>query len=205
MAKDPFADIRETGLFGTILIDPPWRFKNRTGKIAPEHKRLHRYTTLSTEEIKALPVNTLAAENCHLYLWSPNAMLPDALEIIRHWGFTYKTNLIWCKVDKAGKPDRRGVGFWFRNVTEVLLFAVRGKKRTLGRARSQENFIKWQKQEHSRKPPEARRIIEACSFEPRLELFARELVEGWTCWGEEAETYMATRSVYRTYRGNGDN
>jgi N6-adenosine-specific RNA methylase IME4 len=206
--EDPFADIKaridEKGPFRTILIDPPWRFKNRTGKMAPEHKRLHRYRTLSVEEIEAVPVNKFADENCHLYIWTPNAMLPNALRIIEHWGFEYKTNLIWCKIALNGKPDKRGVGFYYRNVTEMLLFAIKGKARTRPPARSQENFVEWQKQEHSRKPPHMRKIIEDCSHPPYLELFAREEAPGWFCWGDQAKTYMETREVHPGYHGNGE-
>lgn len=206
---DPYASIREAieksgQLFRTILIDPPWRFKNRTGKIAPEHKRLRRYTTLGMDDIATIPVNDFAAENCHLYMWCPNALIPEALTIINRWNFTYKTNIIWCKILTNGKPDRRGVGFYYRNVTEMLLFAIKGKARTSKAARSKENFIAWQKQEHSRKPPAARQLIEECSYSPYLELFARENVPGWTCWGDEAETYVKDRSVPPQYRGNGE-
>lgn len=201
---DPFASLREQSPFKTILIDPPWRFRNRTGKIAPEHKRLRRYPTLSIDDIKAIPVGEFADEVCHLYLWTPNAMLPHALDIIFHWGFEYKTNLIWSKIRKDKGPDRRGVGFYFRNVTEMLLFAVKGTLRTREAARSQENFVAWQKQEHSRKPPIVREIIEKCSYGPYLEMFAREQVVNWTCWGDEAETYARSRKVHRSYRGNGD-
>src|SRR5262249_20717587 len=120
-----------TGQFGSILIDPPWRFQNRTGKMAPEHRRLHRYRTMTFEEIAALQVGGLAMPKSHLYMWTPNALVEDALRIMRTWGFTYKTNIVWLKVRKDGKPDGRGVGFYYRNVTELLLVGVRGKLRTL--------------------------------------------------------------------------
>ncbi|MDA1016821.1 MAG: MT-A70 family methyltransferase [Planctomycetota bacterium] len=192
------------GRFKTILIDPPWRFQNRTGKMAPEHKRLRRYETLSMQEIRDLPVADHAEPNSHLYLWTPNALLPDALDIMKTWGFTYKTNLVWFKVRKDGGPDRRGVGFYYRNVTELLLFGVRGSLRTDRPARSQENLLAWQKQEHSRKPPDMRKIIERCSFAPFVELFAREKVEDWTTWGDQCDTYMDDRQIHPTYRGNGE-
>ncbi len=128
--------------FATILADPPWQFQNRTGKMAPEHKRLNRYPTMKLDEIMALPVKEITAETAHLYLWVPNALLPEGLEVMQAWGFHYKTNLIWYKVRKDGGPDRRGVGFYFRNVTEMLLFGIKGKNaRTLAPARSQENII----------------------------------------------------------------
>ena len=110
--------------YATIYADPPWRFQNRTGKVAPEHKRLNRYETMELEDIMALPVAQVAAEKSHLYLWVPNALLPDGLAVMKAWGFEYKGNIIWEKVRKDGEPDGRGVGFYFRNVTEILLFGV---------------------------------------------------------------------------------
>lgn len=174
--------------YSTILADPPWRFQNRTGKMAPEHKRLSRYNTMSLDEIMSLPVKEVAEETCHLYLWVPNALLPDGLEVMQSWGFQYKTNLIWEKIRKDGEPDGRGVGFYFRNVTEMLLFGVRGKGelRTLPPGRSQVNLLRSIKREHSRKPKEFIDLIESCSPGPYLELFARGIREGWTMWGDQA-------------------
>ncbi len=118
------------GKFSTILADPPWRFQNRTGKMAPEHKHLARYETMSIEEICALPVAVHANDPSHLYLWVPNALLPWGLRVMDAWGFQYKANVVWYKVRKDGGPDGRGVGFYFRNVTEILLFGIRGKMRS---------------------------------------------------------------------------
>lgn len=188
------------GKFTTILADPPWRFHNSTGKIAPEHKRLRRYATMSLDDIKAMPVASHATENSHLYLWTPNALLPDALAVMGAWGFTYKTNLIWLKITKDGKPDRRGVGFYYRNVTEMLLLGVKGRLRTESPARSTANFFATRKEEHSRKPACVHEIIKRCSQGPYLELFARELVDGWKCWGDQAETYADVRQVPQSYR-----
>lgn len=173
------------GVFKTILADPPWRFTNRTGKVAPEHRRLKRYSTMSLEEICNLPVCSTAADNSHLYLWIPNALLPWGLQVMEAWGFTYKTNLIWFKVRRDGGPDGRGVGFYFRNVTEVLLFGVRGRMRTTVGGRRQVNLFSEQKQRHSVKPEAAYRVIENCSDGPYLELFARQRRDGWTSWGNE--------------------
>jgi N6-adenosine-specific RNA methylase IME4 len=198
--QPPFAGL--SGQFGTILIDPPWRFTNRTGKMAPEHKRLHRYRTMTTEEIAALPVGALALHQSHLYLWTPNALLLEALTIMKAWGFTYKTNLVWYKVRKDGGPDGRGVGFYFRNVTELLLFGVRGKLRTLIAGRNQVNVVVERKQEHSRKPDAIYPIIEACSPGPRVELFARRRVPGWVVWGDQADTYEHNRPMYPAYNGS---
>ena len=189
-----------TGTFGTILIDPPWRFQNRTGKMAPEHKRLRRYPTMSFDEIAALPIGRYAKTPSHLYLWCPNALLREALDIMRDWGFTYKTNIVWYKIRKDGGPDGRGVGFYFRNVTELLLFGIKGRMRTLKPGRTQVNLIATRKQEHSRKPHEVYGIIEACSPGPCLELFARERIEGWTQWGDEVDTYV--QPDYPVYNGH---
>ncbi len=186
--------------FATILADPPWQFQNRTGKMAPEHKRLNRYPTMKLEEIMALPVADITEETAHLYLWVPNALLPEGLQVMAAWGFQYKTNLIWYKVRKDGGPDRRGVGFYFRNVTEMLLFGVRGRNaRTLAPARSQENIIISRKREHSRKPDEQYDLIERCSWGPYLELFARGSRPGWTCWGNQADDYTPDWPTYRNH------
>lgn len=179
---------RVKGHYGTILADPPWRFSNRTGKMAPEHQRLLRYPTMDLEEIMELPVQMVAAPQSHLYLWVPNALLAEGLEVMRRWGFTYKTNLVWYKTRKDGGPDGRGVGFYFRNVTEIILFGVRGNLRTLPPGRRQVNIIATNKREHSRKPDEQYKLIEECSSGPYLELFARHPQPGWACWGNEVGT-----------------
>ncbi len=175
------------GRFGTILADPPWRFSNRTGKMAPEHRRLSRYSTMSMDEIYELPVSDIALDQSHLYLWVPNALIQQGLEVMESWGFKYKTNLVWYKVRKDGGPDGRGVGFYFRNVTELVLFGVRGSLRTLQPGRTQVNIISSRKREHSRKPDELYDVIESCSPGPYLEMFARHRREGWTQWGDELE------------------
>jgi len=175
------------GPFGTILADPPWRFANRTGKMAPEHRRLSRYATMTGEQIMALPVAEIAARQSHLYLWVPNALVAEGLEVLRRWGFTYKTNLVWYKVRKDGGPDGRGVGFYFRNVTELVLFGVRGSLRTGAPGRRQTNVIVSRKREHSRKPDQLYEIIEACSPGPYLELFARYPRPGWSQWGDQVQ------------------
>lgn len=200
--------------FGTVMADPPWRFQNRTGKIAPEHKRLARYPTMELEEICCLPVKEHMETRAHCYLWVPNALLPEGLQVLQAWGFEYKSHIVWEKIRKDGGPDGRGVGFYFRNVTEVLLFGVRGKNiRTLAAGRSQVNFIearepdqkiapdgdliKTRKREHSRKPDEQYAIIESCSWGPYLELFGRGRRKDWTVWGNQADDdYKPTWNTY---------
>ena len=183
--------------FSTILADPPWRFSNRTGKVAPEHRRLRRYRTMSVDDICDLSVEKLSKSNAHLYLWCPNALLPWGLRVMEAWGFQYKSNVIWLKIRKDGGPDGRGVGFYFRNVTEMLLFGVRGKMRTLPPGRRQVNLVAARKREHSRKPDESYTVIEECSPGPFVELFAREERSGWTQWGDELG--QPIRSYSRAY------
>jgi N6-adenosine-specific RNA methylase IME4 len=190
------------GGFSTILADPPWRFSNRTGKVAPEHRRLDRYSTMSLADIVAMPVSKIASRNSHLYLWVPNALLIDGLAVMEAWGFRYVSNLVWAKRRKDGGPDGRGVGFYFRNVTELLLFGVKGSMRTLAPGRSQVNMIETRKREHSRKPDEQYGLIEACSPGPRLELFARHARAGWTVWGNESSESVTPRGiVHKGYAG----
>ena len=189
--------------YNTIYADPPWQFQNRTGKVAPEHKRLNRYPTMGLEDICSLPVEDIADTKAHLYLWVPNALLPDGLKVMDRWGFEYKGNLVWEKVRKDGEPDGRGVGFYFRNVTELLLFGIKKKSepnRTLAPARSQVNLLRTMKREHSRKPDEFIPLIEKCSQGARIELFARGDREGWDMWGNQAtEDYEPTWSTYKNH------
>ncbi|MEY2926655.1 MAG: hypothetical protein RL367_1132 [Pseudomonadota bacterium] len=187
--------------FKTILADPPWQFQNRTGKIAPEHRRLNRYSTIDMAGLHALPVGDLADDTAHLYLWVPNALLPDGLALMAAWGFTYKSNLIWHKLRKDGGSDGRGVGFYFRNVTEIILFGVRGKNaRTLAPGRTQVNYLGTRKREHSRKPDEQYELIEACSPGPYLELFSRGTRKGWAVWGNQADDdYRPTWDTYANH------
>lgn len=186
--------------FATVLADPPWRFLNRTGKVAPEHRRLARYDTMDVEAIAALPVADVAAERSHCYLWVPNALVAEGLTVMERWGFTYKAMLVWHKVRKDGGPDGRGVGFYFRNVTEPVLFGVRGRVRTLAPGRRQVNLFATRKREHSRKPDELYDIVEACSPGPYLELFARYARDGWTQWAAEAAAGTLPRGKqYPTY------
>ena len=207
MQSPNLVDLYGKHKFRTILADPPWQFQNRTGKMAPEHKRLNRYGTMTLDDILNLPVSDIVKEPAHLYLWVPNALLPEGLRVMNAWGFEYKTNLVWHKVRKDGGPDGRGVGFYFRNTTELILFGVRGTNaRTLDPGRSQVNIIRTQKREHSRKPDELYDIIEDCSRGPFLELFARGQRKGWISWGNQSDEYKITWDTYannsQTDRGN---
>ncbi|PST46077.1 DNA methyltransferase [Bifidobacterium callitrichos] len=203
MTDEPYAPLPTTaGGFATVLADPPWRFQNRTGKVAPEHKRLGRYATMSLDEIKALPVSDVTAKNAHLYLWVPNALLPEGIEVMEAWGFRYVSNIVWAKRRKDGGPDGRGVGFYFRNVTELILFGVKGHMRTLDPGRRQVNMIETRKREHSRKPDEQYELIQSCSPGPYLEMFARYPQPHWTAWGNEADEDITPQGkVYKGYEG----
>jgi len=159
---------------------------------------------LSLEQICDLEVAAVAAKNAHLYLWVPNALLPEGLHVIQTWGFRYVSNIVWAKRRKDGGPDGRGVGFYFRNVTELILFAVRGSMRTLPPARSQVNLIETRKREHSRKPDEQYDLIEACSPGPYLELFARYPQDNWTVWGEESANEAHPRGRQHSSYQEGD-
>lgn len=201
MTIEDFQNFTSGKKYRTIYADPPWQFQNRTGKVAPEHKRLTRYETMKLDDIKALPVADAAADKCHLYLWVPNALLPEGLEVMKAWGFEYKTNLVWEKVRKDGAPDGRGVGFYFRNTTEILLFGIKGSNnRTLAPGRSQVNLLRSMKREHSRKPDEFVSLIERCSPGDYLEMFARGNRDGWDMWGNQAtEDYEPTWETYANH------
>lgn len=202
VAKEFVQTIKDKN-YSCVLADPPWRFQNRTGKMAPEHKRLNRYDTLSLEEIKEIPVSLVCGNNAHLYLWVPNALLNEGLAVMDAWGFKYKTNIIWHKVRKDGGPDGRGVGFYFRNTTEIVLFGTRGRMRTLTPGRSQVNIIRTRKFEHSRKPDELYEIIEKCSPGKYLEIFARGARKGWDVFGNQANDQYAPD--WETYKYNSSN
>lgn len=199
-AATKLARITNGRKFRTILADPPWQFQNRTGKMAPEHKRLNRYGTMTLDDIASLPVDAITADPAHLYLWVPNALLPEGLRIMAAWGFQYKSNIVWHKIRKDGGSDGRGVGFYFRNVTELLLFGVKGKNaRTLSPGRRQVNMLQTRKREHSRKPDEIYDIIEACSPGPYLELFARGAHRNWIVFGNQSDDYRITWETYSNH------
>ena len=156
------------------------------------------------QEILDIPVNSVADEKAHLYLWVPNALLAEGLETMKKWGFTYKTNIVWYKIRKDGGPDGRGVGFYFRNVTELVLFGVKGSMRTEKPGRTQVNLVASRKREHSRKPDELYDLIESCSPGPYLELFARGKRKNWTMWGNQVEDYLPDWTTYKYNSGYKD-
>lgn len=173
-------------LFTTILADPPWRFKRRTGALSPENPTRFRYPTMPLEEIKALPVGQRASKNAHLYLWIPCSMLPDGLAVMAAWGFKYKTTITWEKTQKNGVVSGAGFGHYFRNSAEFLLFGVKGKLNTVRPSGGICNVVRALTAGHSRKPAAFRNLIETASPGPYLELFARQAAPGWVVFGNQA-------------------
>lgn len=168
-------------LYRTIYIDPPWPERGG-GKIKRGADR--HYSLLSVDEIKALPIRQLAdPDGCHLYCWATNNYLPAALECARAWGFEYVTTITWMK-------DRQGLGQYYRGLTEHCIFATTKKRLPYkisaeGKRCQGKTGFYAPKTVHSRKPEEMRRMIELVSYEPRIEIFARETTPGWDAWGNE--------------------
>ena len=160
--------------YKTIVADPPWDIQQRGDLGAGRH-----YPLMSIDEIKALPVASLAAEDAHLWLWTTNAALEQAYTVVREWGFEARSLLTWFK-------PYMGLGNYLRNCTEQLIFATRGKAPIL--VKNQPNWLFAIRQEHSRKPEELYEIIERCSPEKRVELFARRKRPGWDSWGNEVNS-----------------
>lgn len=167
-----------TTKYRTIYADPPWPERGG-GKIKRGANR--HYPLMTIKEIMALPVKEIADDNCHLYLWTTNNFLKDSLKVVEVWGFRYVTIITWAK-------DRIGLGQYYRGMTEHCIFAVKGKlpyKIIDGKRQQGKTLIIAPKREHSRKPDEMRKMIETVSYEPRIELFARERWKGWDAWGNE--------------------
>lgn len=160
--------------YKTILADPPWDINQRSNYGAINH-----YDLMSLDRIKAMPVVDLCEENSHLYLWCPNGLLPEALEVIKAWGFKYRCDLVWWK-------PGLGLGNYIRTVHETCLFATRGKAPV--KFHAQPSLLYAARQEHSHKPEEQFAIIERLSDGPYLELFARRRQPGWDCWGNEIDS-----------------
>lgn len=165
--------------YRTILADPPWSI-NQRGKKSNRSAESH-YPLMPLEQIKAMPISDLAAENAHLYLWVPNGLLQEGLDVIKAWGFTYRNALFWIK-------PRLGLGVYIRNASETCLFATRGKAPV--KFHGQPNWMFSAQMEHSRKPEEQFSIIERLSHPPYLELFARRRPSNpeWDVWGNQIDS-----------------
>jgi N6-adenosine-specific RNA methylase IME4 len=206
-----FHALRPAGGFGLIMADPPWSYEMRSDKgyaKAPEGQ----YQTMPLDAIKSLPVEALAAPDCLLWLWAVNPQLPQALDVLRAWGFEFKTAGTWLKRSKYGKVAF-GTGYILRSSNEPFLIGTRGAPKTtrgtrsavVGRVVSEHYDILdrgddlWPRvcitldataREHSRKPDEAYRACEELMpAARRLDLFSRQRRDGWTAWGNEADKF----------------
>ena len=177
--------------YGVVLADPPWQFATYSRKGKGRSAEAH-YDCMTLGDIKALPVGEWAAPDCALFLWATNPSLPQALEVIASWGFTYKTvGFTWVKTTKDGAGFPIGCGYWTRANPEQCLLATRGRPQRL--LRSVRQLILARRRLHSQKPDETRERIEALVPGPYLELFARERRPGWDCCGSEVESGPGAR------------
>lgn len=183
-----YVDIFSTNQkYSIIYADPPWTFKTYSSK-GQEHKSAAaHYQCMSKEDIQALPIERICAEDCVLFLWVTFPCLEEGLELIRAWGFKYKTcGFAWIKRNRKSDTWFWGLGYWTRANTEICLIGTRGKPKRASKAVHQ--VVDARIREHSRKPDEVRdRIVELCGDIPRIELFARQYADGWHCWGNEVE------------------
>lgn len=164
------------GQFAVVYADPPWRYKFIAGDSRAVEAQ---YPTMDLEDIRALPVQSLCAPDCVLFMWATAPKLAEALSVVERWGFLYRTCAVWDK-------ELLGMGHWFRGMHELLLLATLGEPRTPPDSVLVPSMIRARRGEHSRKPEAAREIIEAYFPKaPKVELFAREAAPGWTTWGNE--------------------
>jgi N6-adenosine-specific RNA methylase IME4 len=166
------------GGYGTIAIDPPWRFNDQGGRM----NTLGYNATMADEEILALPIDTLAAEQSHLWCWTTDQHLELALACVKRWGFVFKTTIVWVKTTLDGTKLRIGGGHYVRKAHELCLFAAR---KLVGLVHDVPSVIFAPRLEHSQKPEALQDIAERLSPEPRIEIFARRLRSGWTCFGDQ--------------------
>lgn len=168
--------------YNIIYADPPWKYQQKNLQGAAEKH----YSTMNMEELCALPVEQLSDKDCVLFLWATFPMLAEALQLIKAWGFKYKTvAFVWLKQNKKSPTWFFGLGFWTRGNAEICLLAVRGKPKR--KSAGVHQFIISPIEKHSKKPDETRdRIVELMGDVPRIELFARQHTSGWDVWGNEA-------------------
>ena len=187
---------RARGGWRCVVADPPWSFKDAGSRVAPDAvvRRKARggvariYGTMPTSWVAGLPVASVVAPSAHLYLWCPSALLEDGLVVMRAWGFTLKTTLVWDKVTAGGRPAF-GAGHYYRGAHELVLFGVRGRCPAL--SRRERTRFEGVVGEHSRKPEVLQDMAERVSPGPRLELFARRRRAGWTTWGDQVPAELA--------------
>ena len=198
IASGPFEGMKRLH-YGAILADPPWTFETRSDEGKGRSPEQH-YQCMNLDDIKALPVQDVAAKNCVLFLWIIDTHLPMALEVIEAWGFTYKTKAFnWIKLNAGGgdmpaadpKTFFTGMGFWTRANPEDVLLATKGKPKRNEGGGGVRRLIVAERREHSRKPDDIFGRIEALVPGPYLELFSREKRLGWDCWGNEVGKFNA--------------
>ena len=170
--------------YNIIYSDPAWYFKTYSNK-GDKRSALQHYNCMRLDDIFNLPIESISDNNCILFIWVIDPMLPEAMEVIKKWGFKYKTvAFTWVKQNKKSDGYFTGLGYWTRANPEMCLLATKGKPKRL--SKSVRQLIISKLQEHSKKPDEIRnRIVELCGDLPRIELFARQRTEGWDCWGNE--------------------
>ena len=166
--------------YRVIYADPPWAYKNKRTGGSMKSGAIDKYSVMSIEEILAVPIHNIADSHCVLFLWATVPLLPEALSVVEGWGFKYKTLVVWRKIMSLG------MGFWLRGQCELCLVGIKGAVKPFRLQRS--NFIQTKALNHSEKPEEMRHLIEATGLLPRIELFARQKVEGWDCWGNEVDS-----------------
>ena len=179
--------------YNIIYADPPWRFKYY-GKCDYRYRRAeHHYSVMDLDEIKKIPIDIIASDDCCLFLWVIDPMLPEGIELMNSWGFKYKTvAFTWIKTNASNGGYFLGMGYWTRSNPEMCLFGTRGKPKRINSDVPQ--LLIADRREHSRKPDETRtRIIELIGDLPRIELFARNRFDGWDCWGNEVSDTIQKR------------
>lgn len=181
--------------YQVIYADPPWVFRVRSKRGAGRSAEAH-YPTMTIEEIKALPVKEIAAQDCALFLWVTFPTLREAWSVMEAWGFTYKTvAFVWIKLNRKADTIFTGMGYWTRANAEICLLATRGQPKR--KARNVHQVILSHIEEHSKKPDEVRRRIETLMGDvPRVELFARQHPPGWDVWGNEVKNSFEMEDVY---------
>ena len=172
--------------YNIIYADPCWSYRDKRDK----HTRMcggatSHYKTLEMEDIYKLQVKDIADDNCYLFLWVTFPNLPQCIETFKHWGFQYKTIAFnWVKTNKNNGKPFFGIGYYTKSNSEVCLLGIKGK------VKPESNYVSsiviTPREQHSKKPDCVRdKIVELCGDLPRIELFARQKVEGWDCWGNE--------------------
>jgi len=163
-----------------IYADPPWEYRNKNTGGSMKSGASAKYATMSVSDIRALPIYKIASANCACFLWITVPLLPEGLSVLSAWGFEYKTAIFWRKIMSLG------MGYWFRGQVEICVLGIMGKVKAFRIQKP--NFVQSKVGYHSEKPTEIRRLIEETGLIPRIELFARQKVNGWDCWGNEVES-----------------